>query len=115
MQLSPIIRALLREAIAAVLLFISAGSFAVAQDISAIAARYPELKVPQPGGLPIRVAREDWPNAQRLLSQDAGWREWVNSRKSDLDAWMSAFNDRPELISGYQFGPDDPETQRACR
>jgi hypothetical protein len=111
MQLFSIIRSLMRETIAAALLFISVVSFAVAEDISAIAARYPELKVPQPGGLPIRVAREDWPNAQRLLSQDAGWREWVNSRKADLDAWMSTFNDRPELISGHQFELLDRKSQ----
>src|SRR5690242_17230931 len=95
-QLFLIVRSLMRKAIVATLLFVSAGSTAMAEDLSAIAARYPELKVPQPGGLPIRVAREDWPNAQRLLSQDAGWREWVNSRKAGLDAWISTFNDRPE-------------------
>ncbi len=44
-QLFLIVRSLMWKAILATLLFVSAGSTALAQDLSAIAARYPELKV----------------------------------------------------------------------
>ncbi len=97
--------------IAVALLIIAPASPAIAQDMAALEARYPELKVMQPSGLTIRMAREDWPAARRLMVQDPGWREWINSRKATLDGWMSAFNDRSEWIAGHQHELIDPESQ----
>lgn len=82
----------------------------VAQDTSTLAARYPELKVKQADSLPIRMAREDWAAAKQLVSQDPGWRSWVDSRKRALDSWISRFHDRPEWISGIQHELVDSKT-----
>ncbi len=100
-----------RNIVAMALLLTAGLSFAVAQDISTLATRYPELKIKQADGLPIRVAREDWSAAKRLVDQDGEWRKWVDSRKNALDGWISRFHDRPEWISGTQHELVDPKTQ----
>ena len=97
--------------IAGILLLAIGLPAAATQDISTLAARYPELKVKQADGLPIRVAREDWAAAQKLMAQDAEWRKWIDSRKHALDRWISSFNDRPEWVSATQHEFIDPKTQ----
>src|SRR5437868_858415 len=101
----------IRKAAVTALLFAAAVFPTKAQDISTLEGRYPELKVRQPGGLTIRVAREDWAAARRLLIQDPEWRKWINSRKDVLDSWISSFNDRAEWIAGHQHELIDPKSQ----
>lgn len=84
-------------------------------DSARVAAAYPELKVLQEGGLPVRFAREDWAGARRTVTADAGWGNWLASRRRAVDRWMSQPRDKAEWLAGFIHDLIDPATQRPLR
>jgi hypothetical protein len=80
-------------------------------DYATLAAIFSEQKMMQSNGSPIRLAREDWDEAQRLVVNDARWKQWLTERQLSVDEWMIRFYDRPEWISGWQHELVDPITQ----
>lgn len=79
-------------------------------DNAALAATFSEQKMMQPNGSPLRIAREDWVEAQRLVVNDSGWKQWLAERQKSVDEWLVRFNDRPEWISGWGHELVDPVT-----
>ena len=85
--------------------------FAYAQsDQVRMAAMFPELKVVQPTGLPVRVARENWEGARTLVARDPVWQKWVESQRTVLDRWMATVADRREWVGGDMHELLDPTT-----
>lgn len=81
---------------------------AAGAEYEVLAARFPELKVAQETGLPIRVAREDWDGARQRVARDGAWRSWLKSSQRALDGWMSKPRDRAEWVAGYMHALIDP-------
>ena len=79
------------------------------------ATRFPELKVVQEDGSPVRIAREDWPRAQAIVVTDAGWRNWAAERRKALDRWIGQVRDRAEWVAGWGFKLVDPASGAAVR
>ena len=80
-------------------------------DLAKIADVFPELKVIQSTGLPIRVAEEDWAGARAKVASDPGWKGWPDSRRKSLDLWIAAIQDSPEWVGGDMHELLDPATQ----
>ena len=82
-----------------------------ADDLAALASRFPELKVMQEGNVPVRVARENWDQARKLVATDSAWKAWAKSSQAGLDAWMSKPRDQAAWVGGYQHDLVDPSTK----
>jgi hypothetical protein len=81
---------------------------AAVADGEDLAARFPDLKVVQESGLPVRVAREDWDGARRRVARDDAWKAWLKTSQRALDGWMSKPRDRAEWVAGYMHALIDP-------
>lgn len=84
-------------------------------DRDEMIAAFPELKVRQESGLPIRFAREDWEGARRKVATDGGWARFQDARRKSLDNWISQPRDKAEWVSGYGSDLVDPSTQGPLR
>lgn len=84
-------------------------------DLGTLSAAFPELKVRQENGLPIRYAREDWQLAKQKVASDAGWARWLSSRRAALDKWISQPREKGEWVAGYGSDLVDPATQLPLR
>jgi hypothetical protein len=62
---------------------------------------FPELKVRDSSGSPLRRPREDWEAARRKLSTDPQWAAWLKARRAELDDWMQHRRDRVEWVAGW--------------
>ena len=64
-------------------------------------AVYPELKIYDALGNPIRVPREDWAGAAQRAATDPAWAKWVRDQRTDLDDWMAKRRDKVEWVAGW--------------
>lgn len=62
---------------------------------------FSELKIHDAKGNPWRTAREDWEHARQLVAKDPEWKEWVDEKRAEVDAWIKKFPyDRTNWICG---------------
>jgi hypothetical protein len=82
---------------------------------------FPDLKIYDDHGSPIRVPKEDWEGAKARIAADPEWAKWMANRQSQVDDWMAKRSDKVEWVAGYwhdfispkdgsrlAFTPDEP-------
>lgn len=84
-------------------------------DLGTLSAAFPELKIQQESGLPIRYAREDWQQAKQKVAFDAGWARWLSSHRAALDKWIGQPREKGEWVAGYGSDLVDPSSQLPLR
>jgi hypothetical protein len=62
---------------------------------------YPDLKVYDNAGSPVRKPAEDWEGARIRAAQDPAWKSWLNGQQAEVDDWMAKRKDRVEWIAGW--------------
>ena len=62
---------------------------------------FPDLKIYDAQGSPLRTPKEDWAGAKERANRDAGWKAWVASRRAETDEWMANRRDRVEWVAGW--------------
>ncbi|MCW5963987.1 MAG: heparinase II/III family protein [Bryobacterales bacterium] len=60
-----------------------------------------EMKVYDAKGSPVRTPAEDWQGAQERVRSDAGWAEWAEARRAEVDAWTAEPRDKAEYVAGW--------------
>jgi hypothetical protein len=65
------------------------------------AAFLADYKILGPNGSPVRVPQEDWEGARRRVAEDPRWRDWLQRRRAEVDAWMRRHHDRVEWQAGW--------------
>jgi len=62
---------------------------------------FPELKVYDAQGSPLRTPIEDWAGAKERAQRDSAWKTWVSARRAETDEWMAHRRDRVEWVAGW--------------
>jgi hypothetical protein len=69
---------------------------------------FASVKVYDSEGSPLRVPKEDWAGARQRVASSPKWKNWVEGRRKDLDAWMAEPRDRVEYVAGWWHDFVDP-------
>jgi len=73
-------------------------------------AAFAELKILQKGGSVFRQPLENWEAARKLVEDNTAWKDWLNKKQAEVDAWMIHRQDRPGWEAGWNhefISPDD--------
>jgi len=65
------------------------------------ARAFAEMKIYTKDGSPLRPAVEDWNGARQRVGNDATWRKWLVTQRTDMDDWMAKRRDHIEWICGW--------------
>jgi hypothetical protein len=65
------------------------------------AKTYAEYKVIDKSGDPLRRPREDWDGAKARVQNDPAAKQWLETRRKDIDEWMTNRRDKVEWVAGW--------------
>ena len=94
-------RALVAALVCVTVMQAGAAESPTSRDTAIPGAASIDLKTRPDWLLPIRVAKEDWNGARRLVGADESWRSWSRSVQVGLDEWIATAHDREEWVAGY--------------